>query len=393
MTASCFPIFLALCALGIAIALIIPERRNPGAMAIIASLASLTILIGSGIVLFGGSPWHVSLWRVPLFGRLELNMDRLSALFVFITALVYLPVSVFSASYLPRYYRRYSLKSFSVFYLALFASVVLVLLAADCLLFLLAWEAMAILSYLLVNYEHERKQATEAGYLMLVMSEAGLMAALMGLLLLAANAHTLAFADLKTSGVTLSSAGRWAVFLLTFFGFGVKAGLVPSSVWLPRAHPAAISNVSALLSGVILNLGIYGIVRLNMDLLPVTMIGPGLIVLLIGTISALVGILYATTENDLKTLLAHSSIENMGIVTVSLGAALLFAASGKSVLASIALLTALYHLMNHSLYKSLLFLGAGVVDSRCRTRDLDRLGGLIHRMPWTLASKVSQYCA
>jgi hydrogenase-4 component B len=386
MTASFIPIFLALCVLGIVIALVMPDWRNPAALAVVASLAALTILIGSGAVLFSGSPLHVSLWSVPLLGRLELDMDRLSALFVFITALVYLPVSVFSASYLPRYYGHYSLNSFSVFYHALFASIVLVLLAGDCLLFLLAWEAMAILSYLLVNYEHEREQTTQAGYVMLVMSEAGMMSALLGLLLLAANAGSLDFADLKSSGVTLGSGSRWAVFLLTFFGFGVKAGLVPSSAWLPRAHPAATSNVSALLSGVILNLGIYGIVRVNVDLLPVTTNGPGVLVLLVGTISALVGILYATTENDLKTLLAHSSIENMGLVTVGLGAGLLFAASGKSILASIAFLTALYHLTNHSLYKSLLFLGAGVVDDRAGTRDLDQLGGLIRRMPGTAAA-------
>jgi hydrogenase-4 component B len=383
MIAPFIPIFLTLCALGIVIALIIPDWRSPAALAAIASLAALTILVGSSVVLFGGTPLHIPLWMVPLFGRLELDMDQLSALFVFITAVVYLPVSLFSASYLPRYNGHYSLRYFAVLYHALFASIVLVLLAGDCLLFLLAWEAMAILSYLLVNYEHERDQTTQAGYIMLVMSEAGMMAAAVGLLLLVVNAGSLDFADLKMSGVRLGALSRWAVFLLTFFGFGVKAGLVPSSAWLPRAHPAATSNVSALLSGVILNLGIYGIVRVNLDLLPITMIGPGVVILIVGTVSALVGILYATTENDLKTLLAHSSIENMGLITVGLGAGCVFSASSKPVLAGIAFITALYHLTNHSLYKSLLFLGAGVVDDRTGIRDLDRLGGLIRRMPWT----------
>jgi hydrogenase-4 component B len=173
------------------------------------------------------------------------------------------------------------------------------------------------------------------------------------------------------------------VFLLSFFGFGVKAGLVPFNSWLPRAHPAAPGNVSALLSGVILNLGLYGIVRVNMDLLPATVIGTGLVVLIVGTISAFVGILYATTENDLKVMLAHSSIENIGIVTAGLGAGFVFTASGHPALATIAFVAALYHMTNHSLYKALLFLGAATVDAKAGTRDLDQLGGLIRRMPWT----------
>jgi hydrogenase-4 component B len=377
------PFFLVLCLLGIGGALVFPERRNPAVLAVIASLAALTLLAGSSAVLVGGAEPDIQLWSVPIFGRLQLHMDRLSALFLFVAALVYLPVSIFSASYLIHYSGRYSLKFFGVLYHALFASIVLVVLAADVFLFLLAWEAMAILSYLLVTYESAREDASKAGYLMLVMGEAGMMMAAVGLLVLAVNAGSSGFVDLKIHGVELDLGGRWAVFLLTFFGFGVKAGLVPSNAWLPLAHPAAISNVSALLSGVILNLGVYGIARINLDLLPVKTLGPGVIVLVIGAISALIGILYATTENDLKKVLAHSSIENIGLVTVGLGASLLFSVAGKSVLAGIALVTALYHLTNHSIYKSLLFLGAGTVDVSAGTRDLDRLGGLIRRMPWT----------
>jgi hydrogenase-4 component B len=181
----------------------------------------------------------------------------------------------------------------------------------------------------------------------------------------------------------LGSGTRWLVFLLSFFGFGVKAGLVPVNTWLPRAHPAAPANISAILSGVILNLGLYGIIRVNLDLVPVRMIGAGVLVLIVGTISALVGILYATTENDLKAVLAHSSIENIGIVTAGLGAAMVFAASGRPLLAGMASLAAFYHMINHSVYKALLFLGAGAVDDRAGTRDLDKLGGLIRAMPWT----------
>ena len=141
--------------------------------------------------------------------------------------------------------------------------------------------------------------------------------------------------------------------------------------------------MSAILSGVILNLGLYGIIRVNLDLLPVNTIGAGVVVLVVGTVSALVGILYATTENDLKAMLAHSSIENIGIVTAGLGAGMIFTTYGKPALAGIAFITAFYHMINHSVYKSLLFLGAGTVDDRAGTRDLNQLGGLIRTMPWT----------
>jgi formate hydrogenlyase subunit 3/multisubunit Na+/H+ antiporter MnhD subunit len=165
----------------------------------------------------------------------------------------------------------------------------------------------------------------------------------------------------------------------------VKAGLVPVNSWLPLAHPVAPTNVSALLSAVIVNLGIYGIVRVNLDLRPVAEIGPGLIVLVVGSISALIGILYATVQAEMKRLLAHSTIENMGIVAAGVGAAMTFQTSGHSLIAGIALIAALYHLMNHSVYKALLFVGAGSVEAATGTRDLDRLGGLARLMPWTSA--------
>ena len=242
---------------------------------------------------------------------------------------------------------------------------------------------MSILCYLLVNYKHEDEYNTRAGYLMLVMSEAGTLATALALLLLAGTSGKLDFASLKAASTGMSEMARWAVFLLSFFGFGVKVGLVPSNIWLPRAHPAATGNVSAILSGVILNLGLYGILRVNADMLPLNQVAPGIIVLIVGTISALVGILYATTENDMKKMLAHSSIENMGIMTAGLGAGFVFMTSGYPVLAGIAFTAALYHMTNHALYKSLLFLGAGAVDACLGHRDMDRLGGLIKVMPWT----------
>jgi len=375
--------FFALCGAGIVLALLLPDRRNPQWLAWIGGLASLVLLGASGQTLFDGNTWAMSLWIVPNLGTLTLNVDRLSALFAFITGLVFLPVSIFAAGNLPRYAGRYSLKAFSVMYLALFASIVLVLIAADVLLFLLAWEAMSILCYLLVNYEHEESEHTRSGYLMLAVSEAGALAAVVAFLILVVAAGSLGFPALKASAAELSASARWAVFLLSFFGFGVKAGLVPVNFWLPRAYAAAPSAFVPILAGATLNLGFYGIVRVNADLLPMSMVGPGVVVMIIGTISALLGILYATTDNDLKTMLAHSSIENAGIIAVGLGAGMIFMAYGLTVPAGIAFVAALYHLTNHSVYKALLFLGAGTVEERVGSRDLDRLGGLIRRMPWT----------
>ncbi|MGA8140683.1 MAG: proton-conducting transporter membrane subunit [Desulfobaccales bacterium] len=380
-----FFLFLILCAAGVVLAATLPARRNPVALAWIGSLASLSLLLLSGHILLSGHPFQIKLWQVFSLGQMLFRIDRLSALFIFSAAMVFFPVSIFTAPYmnLKKYRGRYSLKSFGIYYHLLFASLVLLLAAGDVISFLLTWEAMSIFTYLLVNYEHEKEETTRSGYLMLSLGEAGTLAALLAFLLLGRGAATLDFASLRAAAAGISEPLAWAIFLLSFFGFGVKAGLVPTNIWLPRAHPAAPSNISAILSGVILNLGLYGIVRLNGDLLPITSVGPGVLVLIVGTVTALVGILYATIRNDLKEMLAHSSIENMGIITAGLGAGFIFRASGMPVLAGIAFIAAFYHLLNHALYKALLFLGAGAVDYGAGERHMDRLGGLIRVMPWT----------
>jgi len=382
-TGNFFVLFLSLCGIGAILSPLVPERKNPLILAWVASLAAIMILLASGKVLFSDQVWQTELWMLPFMGRLVLKLDHLSALFIFVTGLVFLPVSIFSVGYMPKYVGHYNLKTFSIFYHLLFGTTVLVLVSGDILSFLLAWEAASIFGYLLVNFEHESEETTRSGFLMLAMSEGGTLAAALAFLILAKASSSIDFASLKSASLHLGSLARWWVFLLSFFGFGVKAGLVPSNTWLPRAHPVATGNVSALLSGIVLNLGIYGIVRVNADLLPVSKLSEGLIVLIVGSVSALVGILYATTENDMKKMLAHSSIENMGIISAGLGAGFVFVATSHPVLAGIAFIAALYHLTNHSLYKSLLFLGAGAIDLSVGSRDIDRLGGLIRQMPWT----------
>lgn len=385
MTATGLRIFFALCVAGMAISPLVPRRSSPRVLAWFGSGASVALLWAAGAALATGRAFRVSLWTLAGVGTLQLTLDRLAALFLVVAAVVFLAASVFSAGYMRRYLGHYSVGAFSVWYLALLGAVALVFLAGDVLSFLIAWEAMSILSYLLVNFEHREEEHVRAGYLMLAMGEAGTLASTFALLLLAVAAGHLDFAAMRHPSLQLGAAVRWAVFLLSFFGFGVKAGLVPFNAWLPRAHPVAPGNVSALLSGVILNLGIYGIVRVNVDILPMLLTGPGIVALVVGTLSAFVGILYATTAPDLKVMLAHSSIENMGIVTAGLGAGFVFTAAARPPLATMAFVAALYHMVNHSLYKALLFLGAAAVDASVGTRDQDRMGGLIRRMPWTAA--------
>jgi len=373
----------ALCAAGALLGIFVPDRRNPALLAWVGSFTSLLTFWISSNVLWSGQIFQAELWTIRGLGTLTVSLDRLSALFLFVTAIMVLASSIFSAGYLKRYIGHYNLKALTAWYLLLFASIVLILVANDALLFLLAWEAMTILSYLLVNFEHGRAETSRAGYLMLAMSEAGFMAVVLVFLFFGVKAGSLDFSAFKTAGAGFGSVARWAIFLLTFFGFGVKAGLVPVNSWLPRAHPVAPGNISVILSGVIVNLGIYGIMRVNVDLLPVTSVIPGLVVLLVGGLSALIGVLYANIEHNLKTMLAHHTVEQMGIVTIGLGAGLVFAAASQPVLATIAFIAAVYHMSNHSFYKGLLFMSAASVDATVGARNIDRLGGLIKRMPWT----------
>jgi hydrogenase-4 component B len=377
--------FFVVCGVGAVLAFLIPRRGLAILLAVIGSLAALTLLVVSAMLLVFDAGFHAALWPILTLGRLTLESDQLAAFFLLVTGVVYLPVSIFSGAYLRKYLDHHDLRYFSVLYHSLFASIVLVLIAGDVISFLVAWELMSIVSYLLVNYEFERPESSRAGYVMLAMSEAGTIAVALAFILIAGATGAFGFSALRIAAPAMGFGLRWAVFLLSFFGFAVKAGLVPLNSWLPRAHPVAPTNVSALLSAVIVNLGIYGIMRVNLDFVPPAGVVPGLIVLVIGSISALVGILYATIQNEMKRLLAHSTIENMGIVAAGVGAAMVFVATDHRVVGAIALVAALYHLANHSIYKALLFIGTGAVEAGTGTRDLDRLGGIIRGMPWTSA--------
>ncbi len=377
-------VFLALCLSGMVAAFVFSDRKVLTLVAWLGVGASLAML-GAGALGIAGRGFSFQLWTVAQMGALSFSIDSLSGLFMCVSALVFLPVSVYSEGYLRHYLGLFSMRSFCACYFGMLISVVLVLTAADVVSFLVGWELMSIIGYLLVNHQRRGQEDPHPGYMMLTMGEAGFVAVTLAFLVLAAWSGGLSFSSLRLGGLSISFPVRWFVFLLSFFGFSVKTGLVPFNRWLSKAHPVAPANVSAFLSGALLNLGIYGITRFNLDLAPVTTLGPGLIMLVTGTISALVGILYANRENDMKTMLAESSIENMGIVSAGLGAGMVFYSLHISVLAGIAFVAAFYHMINHSVYKSLLFFGAGSIDAAMGTRDMNRLGGLIRFLPWTAA--------
>ena len=251
--------------------------------------------------------------------------------------------------------------------------------------FLIAWELMSLASYFLVLHDRDDPESVDAAWLYAVMSQAGLACLLAGMLLLTAATGSATFADWASAAPDLAPGARVLPLLLLGLGFASKAGVIPLHVWLPRAHPAAPSHVSALMSGVMVKLGIYGLVRASLDWLAPTPVWWGAAVLLAGAVSAVVGILYAVVERDLKRLLAFSSIENVGVILIGLGAGLVFRGVGLGGLAVLAIAAALYHAVNHAAFKSLLFLGAGAVVHATGTRNMNALGGLVTRMPWTAA--------
>ncbi len=312
----------------------------------------------------------------------HLRLDALSGFFSIILGTLVFSVSLYGPSYVRSFERAgQSLPPLGFFTGLFIAAMQLVLLADDAFMFMLVWELMSVSSYFLVAYQHEHAANRHAAFLYLLMAHVGALAILFAFGVLAAFATDFSFEALRAAA--LSPAWATIAFALAVVGFGMKAGMVPLHVWLPEAHPAAPSHISALLSGVMIKLGIYGIVRLTYDLIGQVQWEWGLALLVLGALSAVLGVLYALAQHDLKRLLAYHSVENIGIILMGLGLSLIFLGTGHSGLGALGLVAALYHTLNHAIFKCLLFLGAGAVLHRTHERDLDRMGGLIQRMPVT----------
>lgn len=322
-------------------------------------------------------------WITPYL-PVVVGLDPLAAWFILVSSIVGVAVAIAALGY-ARAYDHHGGPRLAIAFTLFLATMLLVLVLDSVFAFLVAWEAMSLASYALVVHHHEQRAVRQAGFVYLVMTHVGTAFLVVAFLLLATAGGGLDFAALRTGAATLSPDLRAVVFLGALVGFGTKAGLVPLHVWLPRAHPAAPSHVSALMSGVMLKIALYGLLRVVFDLLGGGPAWWGSLVLGAGVVSAVLGVIYALMQHDLKTLLAYHSVENVGIITMGLGAALILDQAGQPTLAALALAAGLFHVLNHALFKALLFLGAGAIDQAAGTRDLERLGGLIQRMPQTAA--------
>lgn len=327
---------------------------------------------------------------LPLTG-LALRVDGLSAFFLVVIGVVGAAVTVYGFGYSAAYEGRYSLRLVGAMLNVLLLALSVQVMADNALTFLMAWEMMSLSAYWLVLTEHDRPGTIHAALWYIAVTHAGFVALVAMFLLLSGGDLTVSFAAMRSA--SLSPGVRHAAFALALLGFGTKAGVAPLHVWLPMAHPVAPSHVSALMSGVVIKMGVYGLLRVTIDLL---VGGPpwwGGLVLAAGTLSALLGVLYALMEHDLKRLLAYHSVENIGIIFIGIGAGLMFQSYGLGPLAVLGVVSGLYHTMNHACFKGLLFLGAGAVVHATGTRNMEAMGGLITRMPRTALCFLIGACA
>jgi hydrogenase-4 component B len=360
------------------IGVIVGRRALVAVYGLSALAAAATALEAARFLAAGAAPESALLpLGLPWVGA-HFRVDSLSAFFLFVIGIAATLISVYALDY-----GKHDAEAGRVlpFYPAFLAGMTLVPVAADAFSFLVCWEGMSVASWLLVLATHRQTETRNAAFLYLVMASLGVGALLLAFGLLAGGQGDYSFAAMR--GAALDPWRSGLCFVLILIGTGSKAGMVPLHVWLPPAHASAPSHVSALMSGVMTKVALYGFIRLAFDLAGPAPWWWGAVVLLLGGVTALLGVLYAVMQHDLKRLLAYHTVENIGIVVIGLGLALAFRANGLPVLAALALAAALLHVFNHAMFKSLLFLGSGAVLVATHERDMEHLGGLIHPMPAT----------
>lgn len=351
-------------------------RVSSGLVGAIASIIGLIAAVRAALE--GPDPFVLP--ALLPFGGFVLQMDGLSTLMAGMVCLLSLAVSFYSISYLGQYSNRNL--GFLCFFTNLFIALMLLVVTIDnAFYFLVFWEMMTLASYFLVTFESEKPESIRAGFLYMLVAHAGGALIMLAFFIFFLETGSFDFASFRLA--ELSPALRSLVFLLAFLGFGAKAGMVPVHFWMPSTYSAAPSNASALMASVMKKTAIYGILRVCIDFLGTPVLWWGLLVLLIGALSAVLGVFYALTERDLKRMLAYSSIENVGIILLGIGTGMVGMATNQTAVTVLGFLAALYHALNHSFFKGLLFLGAGAVDFRLHTRNLNEMGGLAKAMPWT----------
>nr|MBI3612422.1 hydrogenase 4 subunit B [Nitrospirota bacterium] len=360
-----------------------PKAQNilANGSAIAASLFGILLGLAG---LLAPAPLTASLPSTLPFLAFAVRIDPLAAFFVLTISLAGLAVSVYALGSLAEFYGRSSIGLLGSFYNGFLLSMTLVTIADNGFFFLIVWELMSLVSYLLVVTEHEKAEVRYAGLFYLIMTHVGTAFIILTFLIFFQQAGSFSFEAFRHPEQPLPEGMRTLAFLAALIGFGVKAGIVPLHVWLPYAHPAAPSHVSALMSGVMIKTAIYALLRVYFDFLGGQF--PwwwGFTILAVGAVSALLGVMYALMEHDLKSLLAFHSVENIGIILLGIGAGMIFQTYGLPELAALGLLAGLYHTINHALFKALLFLGAGSLLYATHTRNMEEYGGLLRRMPWT----------
>ena len=345
-----------------------PLGALAGAALAVVAAGSLALPVEQATLLIGlpDLPFHV-------------RLDPLSRVFLVLLGATSAGVSIFAAGYFRKGHGT-APGVLGLQYHLFLASMGFVLLADDAYAFMVAWETMALSSYFLVTAQHGLPEIRSAGFLYLLIAHLGAISILLSFGILQGGTWQFTFDAMRAASLSPSWAA--AAFGLALFGFGAKAGLLPMHVWLPEAHPAAPSPVSALMSGVMLKTAIYGVLRVTFDLLGEPAWWWGLAPVVLGLATALFGVVFAAVQTDMKRLLAYSSIENIGVLFTGIGLAIVFNGVGMQALATLALVAVLFHALNHAFMKSLLFLGTGAVLHATGERNLGRLGGLIHRMPW-----------
>ena len=317
-------------------------------------------------------------WKVP-YGSFSIASDFLSMLFLFPIVLLSGVAAVYGFEYLQHYYGKKNIGSVWFFYNILIASMVLVVISRNAILFLLAWEMMSLSSFFLVLFEGEKKEASRAGIIYLIAMHVGTLFLLVMFILLGHSGGSFDFVQWK---IVASKFMPSIIFICAVIGFGTKAGFMPMHIWLPEAHPAAPSHVSAVMSGVMIKTGIYGVLRI-ITFIGVPCLWWGYLLIGIGIVSGFLGVLFALAQRDLKRLLAYSSIENIGIISIGIGVGVLGMSLKNPVLMVMGFTGGLIHVVNHAFLKGLLFLGAGAVIHKTGTREIDALGGLFKKMPIT----------
>lgn len=363
---------------------LVPKRYKVWVATGVVSLVALAA-ITVAVMAFMGQPVELVKFVTPFFGEESLAIDKLSALMLIIIAVASVATVLYSKGYVAGYLERYSEAHISMHYTALVTLVVsmmLVVVSSGGFSFLFAWELMTIASFMLILFEADRQEVRRAALNYLVMMHIGFLFLVVGFVMLYNVTGSANFAAINAY---YEHANLLPLFVILFIGFGMKAGLFPMHIWLPEAHPAAPSHVSAIMSGVMIKTGVYGIIRIMQveELRADMLFTIGLIVLVSGAVTGLWGVILAAMQNDIKRLLAYSSIENVGVILIGLGIAAVGHAAGSPLVGMCGMCGALLHMVNHSLFKTMLFFSAGNIYSKMHTTAMNQMGGLAKHMPIT----------